>query len=58
VDATYDSGKAYYLMIPERKTEAALLTAFRHWLMTEIAAFVGTPAAQSSSGANSDTALE
>ncbi|MFV0662916.1 LysR family transcriptional regulator [Denitromonas sp.] len=58
VDATYDSGKAYYLMIPERKTEAALLGAFRHWLMAEIAAFVGAPADQSSSAANASSTRE
>ncbi|WP_323003494.1 LysR family transcriptional regulator [Denitromonas sp.] len=58
VDATYDSGKAYYLMIPERKTEAALLGAFRHWLLAQIARFVGTSPDQSSSDANASTTRE
>lgn len=48
VDATYDSGKAYYLMIPERKTEAALLGAFRHWLTAQIAHYLGSAASSSS----------
>ncbi|WP_437880027.1 LysR family transcriptional regulator [Pseudomonas sp. LRF_L74] len=30
-----DNGRAYYLMVPERKTESAALKAFRDWLVGE-----------------------
>ncbi|WP_407314139.1 LysR substrate-binding domain-containing protein [Pseudomonas sp. nanlin1] len=35
------SEKAYYLMIPERKVQAASLTAFRVWLLAQAAEYVG-----------------
>ena len=47
VSATYDSGKAYYLMVPEGQTEAPLLVAFRLWLAEAIETFLASPAAQS-----------
>ncbi|QIB49884.1 LysR family transcriptional regulator [Pseudomonas sp. OIL-1] len=32
---TFESDKAYYLVIPERKAESATLQAFRDWITTE-----------------------
>lgn len=34
-----DSGRAYYLIVPERKLESAALTAFRDWLLSEAAQY-------------------
>lgn len=34
-----DNGRAYYLIVPERKVESAALAAFRDWLVSEAAQY-------------------
>ena len=34
-----NSDRAYYLMVPERKSESAALKAFRDWLLGEAHAY-------------------
>lgn len=37
-----DNGRAYYLIVPERKVESAALTAFRDWLVSEASTYQQT----------------
>jgi DNA-binding transcriptional LysR family regulator len=42
--ALTDDDRAYYLIVPERKSESAALNAFRDWLVTEAAQYRQQPA--------------
>jgi DNA-binding transcriptional LysR family regulator len=42
--ALTDDDRAYYLIVPERKSESAALHAFRDWLVTEAAQYRQQPA--------------
>lgn len=42
--ALTDDDRAYYLIVPERKSESAALNAFRDWLVTEAAQYHQQPA--------------
>jgi DNA-binding transcriptional LysR family regulator len=42
--ALTDDDRAYYLIVPERKSESAALNAFRDWLVTEAAQYRQEPA--------------
>ena len=41
--ALTDDARAYYLIVPERKSESAALNAFRDWLVTEAAQYRQQP---------------